>query len=113
MPLLSSATRCQPSFCRRLLAPVLPAAFPRPAGTIASASWDHSVRLWDAELAACRDMLHHNKAVYAVAAAPGGAGLVAFGGAEKALRVGAALRCAVLSQPASTSVWHSCWCMLA
>ena len=54
------------------------------------------MRLWDAELAACRDTLHHNKAVYAVAAAPGGAGLVAFGGAEKALRVGAALRCAVL-----------------
>jgi hypothetical protein len=54
------------------------------------------VRLWDAELAACRDTLHHNKAVYAVAAAPGGAGLVAFGGAEKALRVGDLLCCAVL-----------------
>ena len=65
----------------------LPCTSP-PAGTLASASWDHSVRLWDVETAAASDTHHHNKAVHCVAAAPGGAGLVAFGGAEKALRVG-------------------------
>lgn len=45
------------------------------------------MRLWDVGAAACTDTFNHNKAVYCVAAAPGGDGLVAFGGAEKALRV--------------------------
>lgn len=57
------------------------------AGTIASCSWDHSVRLWDVGAAANSHTFNHNKAVYCVAAAPGGEGLVAFGGAEKTLRV--------------------------
>ncbi|PRW33193.1 ribosome biogenesis WDR12-like protein [Chlorella sorokiniana] len=62
------------------------AAWPT-AGTLVSASWDHSVRLWDVEAATATDTFNHNKAVHCVGAAPGGAGLVAFGGAERALRV--------------------------
>jgi ribosome biogenesis protein YTM1 len=53
-----------------------------------SGSWDASVRRWDPEVGAAADALHHDKAVHAVAAAPGGDGrLVAFGGAERALRL--------------------------
>ncbi|EFN51158.1 hypothetical protein CHLNCDRAFT_141384 [Chlorella variabilis] len=85
-------------------------------GTLASASWEHSVRLWDVETAAASDTHHHNKAVHCVAAAPGGAGLVAFGGAEKALRVwdprvrsgeGLAVRsCASHTGWISAVAWH-------
>jgi hypothetical protein len=60
------------------------------AGTLASCSWDHSVRMWDAVTGANLDTLNHNKALYCVAAAPrasGGSGLVAFGGAGRALGV--------------------------
>ena len=57
-------------------------------GALASASWDHSVRLWDVETGTNTDTLNHNKAVHAVAAAPSGSGgLVAFGGAERAVRL--------------------------
>jgi ribosome biogenesis protein YTM1 len=87
-----------------------------PAGTLVSASWDHSVRLWDVASGTERDVLHHNKAVYCVAAAPGGAGLVAFGGAERALRLwdprartgeGLALRaCASHAGWISALAWH-------
>ena len=53
-----------------------------------SGSWDHSVRVWDVETGINTQTLNHNKAVYALAAAPGSSGApVAFGGAERALRV--------------------------
>ena len=52
-----------------------------------SASWDHSVRLWDVETATATETFNHNKAIHCVGAAAGGQGLVAFGGAERALRV--------------------------
>lgn len=54
--------------------------------TAVTASWDHSVRLWDVEAGANTDSLHHNKAIYCVAAAASSS-LLAFGGAERALRV--------------------------
>lgn len=67
---------------------MLPLHCPLHAGTLVSGSWDHSVRVWDVEARANTETLNHNKAVYCVAAAPGGGpGLVAFGGAEKAVRV--------------------------
>ncbi|KAL6779056.1 hypothetical protein ACKKBF_B18955 [Auxenochlorella protothecoides x Auxenochlorella symbiontica] len=55
-------------------------------GRLASGSWDHSVRIWDAETGAGVDTLTTGKAVYAVAAGgPGGA--LAVAGAEAPLRL--------------------------
>lgn len=48
------------------------------------------VRRWDVESGAATDTLNASKAVYCVAAPPrdaGGAGLVAFGGAERVLHL--------------------------
>lgn len=65
-------------------------------GMLVSGGWDHSVRLWDVGASRAVATYNGSKAVYAVAAAPGsssggggGAGghVIAFGGAEGALRV--------------------------
>ncbi|KAK9821782.1 hypothetical protein WJX81_002702 [Elliptochloris bilobata] len=63
-------------------------AWPSP-GVLYSGSWDHSVRRWDVGSGANTDTLNASKAVYCVAAPPegAGAGLVAFGGAERVLRL--------------------------
>ncbi|KAK9808947.1 hypothetical protein WJX72_006809 [[Myrmecia] bisecta] len=55
--------------------------------TIISASWDHSVRRWDAETSSQTQTLNTNKAIYAVAASPDNDSVVAFGGAERNLRL--------------------------
>lgn len=53
-----------------------------------SGSWDHSLRTWDAGTQTNTETLNHNKAVYCLAVPPSqGAGVVAFGGAERAVRV--------------------------
>jgi len=45
------------------------------------------VRLWDVATGTNHQTLNHNKAVHAVGMAPGGDGVVAFGGAEGALHI--------------------------
>jgi ribosome biogenesis protein YTM1 len=82
---------------------------------LVSGGWDHSVRVWD--VGAGRLVATHNgsKAVYAVAAAPLAAaaagGLVAFAGAEGAVRIwdtraqGEALAVKGYVTPGSTGSW--------
>ncbi|CAD7705423.1 unnamed protein product [Ostreobium quekettii] len=54
--------------------------------TIVTAGWDHSVRRWDAETGANMDTFSGSKVVCDASPAPGGAGLIAFGGADPVLR---------------------------
>lgn len=100
-----------------------PPRLPSPtAGTLVSASWDHSVRLWDVEAGAASETFNHNKAVHCVGAAPGGQGLVAFGGAERALRVRALgagagwawfiVGCLHAGLPAAGCFWKCALCIL-
>mmetsp|Transcript_21850 Transcript_21850/g.38993 ORF Transcript_21850/g.38993 Transcript_21850/m.38993 type:complete len:493 (-) Transcript_21850:57-1535(-) len=55
--------------------------------TFYSAGWDHSIRQWDVEMGANVATYNGSKALYAVAASPSQPSTVAFGGADKALRL--------------------------
>ena len=65
---------------------VAAAAWPAP-NTAVTGGWDHSVRLWDVTRGEAVCTHHGSKAVYAAAPQPGGGTLVAFGGADNALRL--------------------------
>ncbi|KAK9830819.1 hypothetical protein WJX74_008517 [Apatococcus lobatus] len=56
-------------------------------GTLYSCSWDHQVKRWDTETTACVDTLSGGRALYCIAAAPEDQQVVAFGGADRALRL--------------------------
>jgi len=56
--------------------------------SLVSASWDHTVRIWDVEERVCREQLTVSKAVYCAAVRDGDARcLTALGGADKAWRL--------------------------
>ena len=58
------------------------------AETLVSCSWDHSIRLWDVEMETVVDTFSHNKVVTCVDTPPNGRiDIIAFGGAEKTVRV--------------------------
>ena len=59
---------------------------------LVSSSWDHTVKLWDVEMETALDTFTHNKVIYCLDTpnAPNAntnANLIAFGGAEKGLRL--------------------------
>lgn len=55
---------------------------------ILSCSWDHSIKIWDVEMETVLDTFSHNKAVTCIDTPPNGRlDIVAFGGAEKTVRV--------------------------
>lgn len=56
-------------------------------GTIVSASWDHSIRTWDASTGINTLTLTGSKPVFCLSAEAKGGGLLATGGADSALRI--------------------------
>ncbi len=56
-------------------------------GLLYSGGWDHSVRRWDAATGVNTDTYNGSKVVSSVASSSGGPDVVAFGGADRALRV--------------------------
>lgn len=59
---------------------------------LVSCSWDHTVKLWDVEMETPLDSFTHNKVIYCLDTpntpnTPTHAGLIAFGGAEKGVRL--------------------------
>ena len=55
--------------------------------TLLSASWDHSLKVWDVETGSVVETLHHNKALHAISTHSTQASVVALGGAEHTLRL--------------------------
>lgn len=58
------------------------------AETMVSSSWDHSIKLWDVEMETVMETFSHNKVVTCIDTPSNGRiDIVAFGGAEKTVRV--------------------------
>lgn len=57
--------------------------------SLASCSWDHSIKVWDAEMEKAVDSYQHNKVIFCMDAPKSLASnnLIAFGGAEKSVRI--------------------------
>ncbi|KAG1674240.1 hypothetical protein FOA52_013860 [Chlamydomonas sp. UWO 241] len=56
-------------------------------GVLFSGGWDHSVRRWDVPTGVCTDTYNGSKALHACAASSASPDVVAFGGADRALRL--------------------------
>ena len=86
------------------------------AGTLYSGGWDHTLRCWDVEKGASWAVLNDgaSKSVFSLDVRPGATQLIAFAGAEKAVRVWDARGKDTVAQTVLTAHagWVACvrWC---